>query len=195
MHDMCESSYINQLNISKFFFYNKLKNTILVCIRYMDIVIVVVCAFLLLVGFAGCIIPIVPGLPIAYAGLLLADWRFNFFTGNYLWLMFLAIIVMTILDYYLPIWTAKRYGATSYGIAGSIIGMIAGMFLSPVGLIAGTIIGAIAGDMLAGRSGKQALLSGMATFAGTVLSIGLKLVVAGLMLWDFTVASYKYFTS
>lgn len=67
----------------------------------MDILIIIISALLLLAGIAGCILPVLPGLPIAFGGLLLADWHFNFYTGRFLWIMFAMVIIISILDYYL----------------------------------------------------------------------------------------------
>jgi len=78
----------------------------------------------------------------------------------------------------LPIWIAKKYGATKYGIWGSIIGMILGIFFTPVGMVLGMLIGAIVGELIGGNNSAGAVKSGLATFAGTLLSIGLTLVVS-----------------
>ncbi|HMW09450.1 MAG: DUF456 domain-containing protein [Bacteroidetes bacterium] len=159
----------------------------------MDILIIIISALLLLAGIAGCILPVLPGLPIAFGGLLLADWHFNFYTGRFLWIMFAMVIIISILDYYLPIWTAKRFGATRYGVIGSFIGMLLGIFLTPVGMIMGTIIGAIVGDLLAGKNTRDALRSGLATVGGTFISTGIKLVGAGIMTWHFVKSTISYY--
>ena len=60
--------------------------------------------------------------------------------------------------------------------------MVAGMFLTPIGMILGILLGAIIGDLIAGRTTSQASKSGLATFTGTLMSIGLKLMISGTML-------------
>jgi len=90
-----------------------------------------------------------------------------------------VIVVLTgVLDYFVPVWFAKKYGASKYGIWGSVIGMIIGIFFTPVGMVLGMLIGAIIGEMVGGNDSVTAVKSGLATFAGTMLSIGLKLVVS-----------------
>ena len=86
-----------------------------------------------------------------------------------------------VLDYVIPVWGAKVFGATKQGIYGSIIGMLAGTFLTPVGMIAGLLIGAIVGDMVAGKKFSDALDSGLGTFIGTMAGIAIKLIVSGIM--------------
>lgn len=144
-------------------------------------------------GIVGCILPALPGLPVNYIALLLLYFKFNSFSGNFMWLWLIVVIIVSLLDYYIPVWTAKRYGATRSGIIGSIIGMLLGMFLTPIGMIAGTIIGAITGDLLAGRPHNEAIKSGFATFAGTMASIGLKLMASGIMTWYTVKAIISYF--
>lgn len=91
----------------------------------------------------------------------------------------LLTFIIVIIDFLLPSWFAKKFGATKSGIWGSFIGMFIGIFFTPVGMIAGLLLGAILGDLLAGRTSRQATRSGVATFFGTLLSTGLKLGVAG----------------
>lgn len=93
----------------------------------------------------------------------------------------MIVVVIVVLDYYLPIWTAKKFGATRQGIIGSIIGMLLGIFFTPIGMIGGLIAGAIIGDMIAGRSRGEAVKSGLATFFGTLVTIGVKIIVSGIM--------------
>ena len=97
-------------------------------------------------------------------------------------------VLFLILDYFIPVWIAKKYGATRQGIIGSMIGMIVGIFFTPIGMIMGIIAGAIIGDMMAGRNTSDATKSGIATFFGTMLAIGLKLILSGIMA---TMVGYK----
>lgn len=149
----------------------------------MDYFIAIVAILLSIAGIIGCILPALPGLPVNYVGLVLMWYRFESFSNTFMLIWLGLVIIISVLDYYIPIWTAKRYGATRSGIIGSILGMLIGMFLTPIGMIAGTIIGAIAGDVLAGKSHTEAIKSGLATFAGTIASIGLKLIASGIMTW------------
>ncbi|MBR5189317.1 MAG: DUF456 domain-containing protein, partial [Paludibacteraceae bacterium] len=89
----------------------------------------------------------------------------------------IVVLAVTILDYLLPIWTTKKVGGSKAGINGSIIGMVVGIIFTPIGMILGTLLGAIIGEIIGGASGDKALKSGLATFVGTMLSIGIKLIV------------------
>ena len=92
----------------------------------------------------------------------------------------LTVIVLA-LDYLIPLWTGKKFGATRQGIIGSMIGMVVGIVFTPIGMLLGTFLGAMIGDMMAGKTTSQATRSGIATFMGTIISIGFKVALSGIM--------------
>ncbi len=95
-------------------------------------------------------------------------------------------LVITILDYLLPIWGAKVYKASKYGIWGSIIGMIIGIFFFPPwGMIAGILIGAVLGELIAGKESSQAFKIGVVTFIASIIMIIAKLIISGIMTFYF----------
>ena len=125
--------------------------------------------------------PGIPGPPLNFAGMLLMQYVEKPFETYTLIIFGFITSVTVIIDFFLPVWFAKKFGATKWGIWGSFIGMFIGIFFTPVGMIAGLLLGAILGDLLAGRTSRQATRSGLATFFGTLLSTGLKLGAAGTM--------------
>lgn len=141
---------------------------------------------LILGGLVGCILPALPGLPVAYAGILALHFteRVQFTTGE---LVFLTAIMLVaqVLDYFLPAWLTKKVGGSKLGTIGSIVGLIVGLFFPPFGLIIGPFLGAIAGELLNGEGTKTALKSGMGSFVGFILTTGLKIGVCGLYIWYF----------
>lgn len=147
----------------------------------MDYLLILLALLFCFTGLAGCIIPGLPGPPLNYVALILLQWAFRPFSVTFLIVWAAAVIIITILDYMLPIWTAKKFGATRQGIIGSIAGMILGIFFTPIGMIAGLIAGAILGDLIAGQQLHKAVGSGAATAFGTLLTIGIKLIVSGIM--------------
>ena len=109
------------------------------------------------------------------------QWAWKPFGTTTLIVFAVITLVVTVLDYVIPVWGAKIFGATKQGIYGSIIGMLAGTFLTPVGMIAGLLIGAILGDMYAGKKLSDAIGSGLGTFLGTMAGMAVKLVVSGII--------------
>ena len=144
----------------------------------MDVLLFIVSALLMLVGIIGSVVPALPGPPLSYVGLLLLQLTDKVqFSTSFLVVWGIVVLAVVVLDYYLPIWTTKRIGGSKAGINGSIIGMVVGIIFTPIGMILGTLLGAIIGEIIGGALGDKALKSGLATFVGTMLSIGIKLIV------------------
>ncbi|MBR6519456.1 MAG: DUF456 domain-containing protein [Paludibacteraceae bacterium] len=144
----------------------------------MEIFLFILSALLIIVGSIGAVVPALPGPPLGYVGLLLLQLTDKVqFSTSFLVVWGIVVLAVTILDYLLPIWTTKKVGGSKAGINGSIIGMVVGIIFTPIGMILGTLLGAIIGEIIGGASGDKALKSGLATFVGTMLSIGIKLIV------------------
>ena len=144
----------------------------------MEIFLFILSAVLIIVGIIGAVVPALPGPPLGYVGLLLLQLTDKVqFSISFLIGWGIATLAVTIFDFYLPIWTTKKIGGSKAGINGSIIGMIVGIIFTPIGMILGTLLGAIVGELVGGASGDKAIRSGFATFIGTMLSIGIKLII------------------
>ena len=95
-------------------------------------------------------------------------------------------IFVTLLDYIVPAAGAKKYGASKLGVWGSIIGMVTGFFFFPPwGIVIGAFLGALAGEVLVGKEGKKALRAGWGVFVGTMVGVGLKLALCGIVLFFY----------
>jgi len=153
----------------------------------MDTFLIISGIILLLAGLAGCLLPALPGPPLSYVALLLLHLtKTHQFSTKFLviWLVITALVV--VLDYLVPVWGAKKFGASKRGVWGSIIGLILGLFiLPPFGIILGPFIGAVVGEMTAGKENSLALKAGFGSFMGFMAGMLLKLVASGLMTWFF----------
>lgn len=149
----------------------------------METLIILIALLLSVIGILGCIIPAVPGPPVNLIAMLFLQWAISPFRLRELLIWTAVTILIVIIDYLLPLWTAKKFGATRQGIYGGLIGMIAGMFLTPIGMIAGLLIGSMVGDLLANRTLSQATRSATGSLLGTFLTMGLKLICSGWMCW------------
>ncbi|RZB30648.1 MAG: uncharacterized protein SRB1_02928 [Desulfobacteraceae bacterium Eth-SRB1] len=95
-------------------------------------------------------------------------------------------IFVTILDYVIPAGGARKYGASKWGVAGAMTGMLIGLFMFPPwGMIMGSFIGAFAGELLARKEGKKALRAGYGVFVGIMVGTGLKLAFSGTILFFY----------
>lgn len=144
----------------------------------MEILLVILSIILLVGGIAGCILPILPGVPLAYAGVLLMHWtdKVHFSTTQLVvWLV--IVIVLQILDYISPILGSKYGGGTSHGNRGCMAGTILGLFFMPWGIILGPFLGAVVGEMLGGSDLSHAVRAGVGSLIGFMLGTLLKIFV------------------
>ena len=148
----------------------------------MDIFLLVIAALLILVGIIGCIVPGLPGVPLAYAGLWIAQAAERIdFSWQMLLVWGIVTIVVSILDYIVPAWGTKQFGGTKYGVWGSTIGVFAGLFFGALGVIIGPLVGAILGELIGGKEVAEALRAGWGSFIGLLFGTIIKLVCCGLM--------------
>ena len=79
----------------------------------MDILLIVLGAICLLLGLVGCVAPVVPGVPLSYLGLLLLHWTERVqFSWQFLVVWGVVVVVIQILDYFIPAWGSKKFGGT-----------------------------------------------------------------------------------
>ncbi|MDR2962941.1 MAG: DUF456 domain-containing protein [Bacteroidales bacterium] len=158
----------------------------------MEVVILLGAAVLLFIGLAGCIIPVIPGLPLCYAGLLLLSFSMQVQVPLYFLILWAVVVLaIQILDFYLPVWGTKKYGGSKYGMWGSTIGLILGIFFSPIAMIAGAFAGAFVGEKIANKDSKTALKAAFGSFMGIVLGTVIKLAIALYMIGYYLVAVWK----
>ena len=148
----------------------------------MDIALLVIAFVFILIGFIGCIFPGLPGTPIAYAGLWIAQATDRVdFSWQFLLIWGIVVVVISVLDYLVPAWGTKHYGGTKWGVWGSTIGVFVGLFFGAIGVILGPLVGAIIGELLAGKELQAALKAGWGSFVGILFGTILKLIACGLM--------------
>ncbi len=143
---------------------------------------------IMLVGLSGIILPIIPSTPIIWLGALI----YAIFDGfeSITWILLLIFAALTalslVLDYFGGIIGAKKFGATKWGVIGSIIGSIGG-FLggSIIGLIIGPFLGAVLFEIFFGKDYKAAFKSGMGTIIGFLGGAISKLVIGVIMIGIF----------
>lgn len=148
----------------------------------MDIFLLVLAFLCLLIGIIGCIVPGLPGTPIAYAGLWIAQATDRVdFSWQMLLVWGIVTIVISVLDYVVPAWGTKHYGGSKWGVWGSTIGVFVGLFFGAIGVIVGPLVGAILGELVAGKQLQEAIKAGWGSFIGILFGTILKLIACGLM--------------
>ena len=157
---------------------------------WLDILLAVLAAVCLIVGLIGALLPL-PGPPLSFVGILLLHATdYAHFSSNTLWFLGIATVVVTILDYYVPIWGLKKFGGSKLGMWGSFIGMIIGLFMGPLGIFIGAFVGGLVGELLAGQASDKAIKAAFGSFIGFLFGIGLKLALCVVMIWYAVVALF-----
>lgn len=144
-------------------------------------VVLVVCLFLVVAGLVGSVIPGLPGTPLYLVAMLIARFCGDVEMSNLeLFVIFILVAVTFAVDFFLPMWTTRKFGGTKAGVYGSIVGLLAGLFL-PIPIPGASIIcmflGAIIGEYIAGQSNDVAVKSGMGNLIGFIVATTVKFVL------------------
>jgi len=157
----------------------------------LSVLLVILGIVLLAAGLVGCILPILPGPPIAFLALICVSIDQGWQTYSALeWAVLGALVILvTILDFLVPMMGAKKYGASRTAIWISVVGMVVGLILfPPFGMLIGAFVGAFLGELMAGKGSAEALRPAWGVFVGTVVGTGLKLAVCGVIAFYFVAA-------
>jgi Uncharacterized protein conserved in bacteria len=158
----------------------------------MDILLIILAGLCLLIGLLGSVLPILPGVPISYIGILLLHFTSKVqFSTEFLIFWAVIVVLIQVLDYFIPIWGTKKFGGTKIGVWGSVIGMIVGLFFGPWGIILGPFVGAIVGELIAGKETKLAVKAGFGAFIGFLFGTIAKLIVGGFLIYYYVEALVK----
>jgi uncharacterized protein len=169
----------------------------------MDILLIILAVLFGLIGIVGAIVPGLPGTPLSYGALLLLHFTKGItYSGKFLIIMAFIAVVITLIDYWIPIYGTKKFGGTKAGVRGSIAGLIIGVFVLPflgivigpfglLGIILGPFLGALVGERMAGTPEKDAFRSAVGSFlgfvAGTLIKVIYGLVVLFYVIKDIVV--------
>jgi uncharacterized protein YqgC (DUF456 family) len=161
----------------------------------LDVLLIVIGSICIITGIIGCMLPVLPGPILSYAGLLVLQFSSAHpFTIQFLFIYALLTIITGILDYVIPIYGTKKLEGSKYGIWGCTAGLILGIFLLfPFGIIIGPMVGAFAGELISGKTADRAFKSALGSLLGFLASMGLKLILCLSMAYHFALQIIKYF--
>lgn len=154
-------------------------------------IIITIGIILLVVGLVSCVLPPLPGPPIAFGALVLAYFGLDKMNNLPLWLLITyaaIIVIISIIDYFIPVWSTKKFGGTKAGIRGCFIGILVGVILSPFGgfsIIVCPFLGALLGELIDGQDFMTAIKSGIGSFVGFLLTSGIKIILVLMICYHF----------
>lgn len=135
---------------------------------------------LFVIGMAGAVYPVLPGVLAVYFAFFVYGWFFSFEPFGWLFwtIQTLIVVALLIADYAVGAWGVKKFGGSKLSVWLSTIGIIVGPFLIPAfGLILGPLLGAMIGELIRGESPKQAFKVGVGSVVGLFSSIVVKIVL------------------
>lgn len=168
----------------------------------MDYIWIIVGVVLVLIGILGAIIPGIPGPIISFFALLILQLKEDApFDESFLIIHGLIATAVTVLDYIVPVLGTKKFGGSKLGVRGSIVGLIAAIFVLPflgivigplglIGILLGPFVGAYIGETLANKDNETAFRSAIGSFIGFVAGTLMKLVYSIIVGYYFFAALF-----
>ena len=147
---------------------------------------------LMLVGAAGIVLPALPGVPLMFAGMIVAASIDDFQRIGWITLTVLGLLTLIsfIVDLAASALGAKRVGASARAVWGAVIGTIVGLFFGIPGLLLGPFVGAVVGEITVHGRIAQAGRVGVATWVGLIFGTLVKLAIAFSMVGIFVLAFF-----
>ena len=164
----------------------------------MDALISILAVLAGIVGIAGSILPGLPGPPLSWVGMLVL----------YLWgtgtnahgdpmplralvIWGILVVIVSIIDYFVPMYFTKITGGSKYAERGALAGLIISIFLTPIGMILGSFLGAFLAELYYNRKGSsQALKAAFGSFLGFMTGTGLKTIVSVVIMWNILIFAF-----
>ena len=136
-----------------------------------------------IVGTVGSILPGLPGTPVSWVGLLLLYiWGPVDMPLRTLIVWGVVVAVVSVVDYIVPMYFTKLTGGSKYAERGALVGLVAGIILTPIGMILGSFLGAFLFEMYyARKDAGQALKVAFGSFLGFSTGTGLKTIASVLI--------------
>ena len=158
----------------------------------METVIIILAILAGVLGIAGSILPGLPGTPVSWVGLLLLYiWGPEEMALKTLVIWGVVVAIVSVIDYIVPMYFTKLTGGSRYAERGALVGLLAGIILTPVGMILGSFLGAFLFELYYTRKGAgQALKAAIGSFLGFITGTGLKTIVSVLILWKIFVFAF-----
>ena len=147
----------------------------------MDILLIFLSGFFILLGIVGSFLPIIPGPLTSWMGILILSITQSVFIDKIsLVVSFIIAVGIFVLDYFVPVLGAKKFGGGRGSIIGSSIGLICGIiFVGPFGIFLGPFFGAFIGELVVNSGNKKgALKAAIGSLIGFLSGVFLKFLIS-----------------
>ena len=160
----------------------------------MDLLFIVIGAILMIVGLLGSFLPVLPGVPVSWLGLLMLHLAPSI-PMNY-WLLGITLVIailIYVLNLLIPAMGTKRFGGSRSGMIGATIGLVIGLLAPiPFGVLIGPFVGAFIGEIINKSSSRSALKAAFGSFLGFLASSFMEFVIAFAFLILFIYKAWDY---
>lgn len=152
-----------------------------------SLVLWILAAVLTFTGLAGMLLPMIPGAPLVFLGLVLGAWAegFQYVGGWTIFALGIMAALTYVVEFFASILGARRYGGSKRAMAGAAVGGMIGLFLGLPGILLGPFIGAVIGELSLQRSLDQASRAGFGTVVGLAIGVAGKLAIGMAMIGLF----------
>ena len=167
----------------------------------MDILLLILSAVLLVTGMLGSFLPVLPGVPLSWVGLLLFYLTSVVpFSYTFLGVTLLVTLIVVVLQYVIPAMGSKYFGGSKKGMIGATIGLIVGIFIPiPFGIIIGAFAGAFIGEVINRSDSRTATRAAFGSFIGLLASTFMEFIISGIFfilfcfkLWEFRSGFFNF---
>lgn len=156
----------------------------------MGVVLWIAAILLIIAGFAGIVLPVLPGAVLLMAGFFLGAWAENFvYVGPVILTILGALTLLTYgIDFLAGAMGAKKFGASPRAAFGAAVGALVGIFFGIPGIIIGPFAGAVIGELTLKNDLQAAGMAGIGTWLGMVIGAAAKAAIGFTMLGIFILA-------
>ena len=147
----------------------------------MDILLIFLSGFFILLGIVGSFLPIIPGPLTSWLGIFILSITQSVFIDKIsLVVSFIIAVGIFVLDYFVPVLGAKKFGGSRGSVIGSSVGLICGiLFIGPFGIFLGPFFGAFIGELVVNSDNKKgALKAAIGSLIGFLSGVFLKFLIS-----------------
>ncbi|MGI5880452.1 MAG: DUF456 domain-containing protein [Syntrophomonadaceae bacterium] len=159
----------------------------------MNDVALIITVLVIILGIAGTILPMIPGIPLVFMAILVYGWlgHFTVITGKYLIIIGILTLLSIIFSYLSTVMGAKYFGSGRLGLWGALIGTFAGLLLfPPIGLLIGPFAGAFIGEYMSVQDTQKAVKAAFGSLLGLFTGVVFNLAIGIYMLVTFLMNVY-----